>query len=91
MLDNFQEIKEFAYEAFDKLDSDGSGYLDRDELIDALVSEQMMPAEREFINFLLTNQEQIANAFDEEDENNRAGISRADLDTYFRTIMNLLR
>ena len=88
--DKLQAIKTFAYNSFDKLDGDKNGYLDREELIGALVSEKTSPAEREFISFLLNNQEQIADAFDECDPNNvRNGISRQDLDAYFQMILNL--
>lgn len=90
VIESLQEIKDFAYEAFDKLDVDCNGYLERDELVKALVSEKTMPAEKEFINFLLSNQEQIASAFDEQDPANRDGISRADLESYFQLIMNLI-
>lgn len=83
-------VKQFAYDAFDKLDGDKNGYLDREELIGALVSEKTSHADREFISFLLNNQEQISNACHEQDPNKiRHGISRRDLDSYFRIILDL--
>lgn len=89
-LQNLHAIKQFAYEAFDKLDGDKNGYLDREELIGALVSDKTSASERDFITFLLNNQEQISEAFDEQDPTNtRHGISRADLDCYFKMITEL--
>ncbi|MBY0549583.1 MAG: hypothetical protein K2W95_20060 [Candidatus Obscuribacterales bacterium] len=83
-------VRQFAYDAFDKLDGDKNGYLDREELIGALVSDKTSHADREFISFLLNNQEQIASAYEEGDPTNtRQGISRAALDSYFRIILNL--
>ena len=89
ILDDLEEIRRYAYAAFDKLDGDGNGYIDRTELVEALTSDQLSPQERSFIAFLLSNQENIAEAFDENDPDTEDQISKVDLETYFNNIMSM--
>lgn len=77
------EIKAFAYGAFDLLDSDHDGFLDRRELEAAFSNLSPHVRERSFVLFLLTHLNEIAAAFEEECVTRADGISRSDLDAYF--------
>jgi hypothetical protein len=81
--DAMDEIKVFAYGAFDHLDKDGDGFLDRAELETAFGSLNPLARERSFVLFLLFHLTEIAAAYNEECITRSDGISRSDLDAYF--------
>lgn len=82
-------IKEYAYLAFDHLDKNGNGFLEREELMTVLES-NVSEREKSFISFLLNNQENIAEMVQETHQGPSDGISRDDLETYFALISQLL-
>jgi Ca2+-binding EF-hand superfamily protein len=82
-------IKEYAYAAFDKLDGNGNGFLERSELFKAL-SLSSDPKEKSFISFLLNNQDSIAEMVPDENPGPKTGISRDDLEVYFAFVIRLL-
>lgn len=88
-IKNLVEIREFAYKSFDLLDKDGNGFIETNELEEAMRSDRLGNRERSFIVFLLNNQEQIAEMHDE-GSGPRQGISREDLDDYFKLLSELL-
>lgn len=83
-------IKEFAYKTFDTLDRNGNGYLEYTELEDALTTPGRDAKEKSFIQFLLDNREAIADSFDEGEDSMLDSISRADLEAYFKLVIELL-
>ncbi len=82
---NFEDIKKYAYEAFDKLDKNGNGFIETDELYAAMQDEATPMKDKSYIMFLLTNQSDIANAAQEGEQQD--GISRVDLELYFRLVL----
>ncbi len=91
IVEHFNEIKTYAYLAFDQLDEDKNGYIDQNELLNALDSPRTSEREKSFILFLLSNQEAIAEAFNEgDDQPDPEGISRNDLEAYFKLISELI-
>ncbi len=83
-------IKEFAYRCFDELDVNENGYLEWFELKESLKNPAIADRDKKFIEFLIANQKQIADSYDEGDFSTKQGISRKDLDAYFSFIMMLL-
>ena len=88
-LPDLPAIREYVYQAFDHLDKNGNGFLEKSELIEALKS-QIPRREKSFIVFLLNNQENIAEAVEEEAAGPADGISRQDLESYFAIVAELL-
>ncbi len=86
---DIKAIRDYAYWAFDHLDKNGNGFLERDEL-EAVLNTQISQKEKSFITFLLNNQENIAEMVQEEGGPPSDGISREDLESYFALITNLL-
>ena len=87
---NFENIKKYAYEAFDKLDTNGNGYIERDELMTAFESDSTDMRDKSYIMFLLNNQAEISNACREGAGDQEAGISRLDIEMYFKLAINRL-
>lgn len=90
IVENLEQIRSYAYGAFDKLDADKNGFIEQEELIKALTDHSLSERERSFVDFLISNREQIADAFDENDERHAQGISRKDIESYFDLISTLL-
>lgn len=82
----FQDIHEFALKTFDTIDQDGDGFLSRQELHNAATNEMTGWREKSFLIFLLRNLEPISKAYDEHWAPENAGISRMDLQEYFRLL-----
>jgi len=82
-------IKEYAYLAFDHLDKNGNGFLERDELL-AVLNSNVSNREKSFITFLLNNQDNIAEMVQEAGGAASDGISRDDLESYFALLTKLL-
>jgi len=85
--DAIHEIKAYAYKAFDKLDQNGNGYIEKDELEAFLKSAETPDREKSFITFLLNNQEAISHSVLEGATAPKGGISRLDLDAYFKLVL----
>ncbi|MBP9092764.1 hypothetical protein KBI23_17205 [bacterium] len=83
-------IRNYAYEAFDRLDKDGNGFIESTELHLARLDPSLSTKEKSFIAFLLNNQEAIAGMVVEDNPGPRLGISRDDLESYFGLISRLL-
>lgn len=87
VADTLNEVKSFAYECFDQIDTDGDGFLSRAELDNALKSDLWKWREKSFICFLLRRIDDISESYDEEwDCAKHDGISRADIQEYFKII-----
>ena len=78
-----EEIKLFAYGAFEALDRDSDGFIDRHELEESFKILEPLARERAFVLFMLCHLSEIAAAFKEECITRSDGISRGDLDAYF--------
>jgi hypothetical protein len=89
VLPDVKAIKDYAYWAFDHLDKNGNGFLERDELL-AVLNSQISQREKSFITFLLNNQQNIADMVQEQGGSASEGISRQDLESYFALISALL-
>ncbi|MBX9722007.1 MAG: hypothetical protein K2X81_11470 [Candidatus Obscuribacterales bacterium] len=87
---NIEAIRAYAYEAFDKLDTNGNGFIETSELYDALEDDNVPMREKSYIMFLLNHQEEISDCEDEGVPEMVDGISRMDLEQYFRIILNRL-
>ncbi len=87
---NLEQIKQYAYDAFDKLDTNGNGFIETDELYAALESESTPMRDKSYIMFLLTNQSEIASTAHEGGTAQKDGISRVDLELYFRIVFSRL-
>ncbi|MBU6452276.1 MAG: hypothetical protein KGS72_10885 [Cyanobacteria bacterium REEB67] len=85
--DAIQEIKAYAYKAFDQLDQNGNGYIETDELQSFLNNPETPGREKSFITFLLSNQEAISQSVLEGATAPKSGISRLDLDAYFKLVL----
>ena len=83
-------IKEFAYRAFDEMDVNENGYLEWFELKESLQNPAIAERDKKFIQFLIDNQKQISDSYDEGDSSTKQGISRKDLEAYFSFIATLL-
>ncbi len=89
--DAILQIKDYAYKAFDKLDSDGNGYIEKHEL-EAHLKDGNTPArEKSFITFLLNNQQAIADAVHEGSTSVKGGITRLDLEAYFKLVLAMFK
>jgi len=82
----FKDIHDFAMKTFDSLDQDGDGFLSQAELQYAISNDLTGWREKSFLIFLLRNIEAISKAFDEQWAPENAGISRIDLQEYFRNL-----
>lgn len=87
VADALDEIKSFAYRAFDELDNDGDGFISRAELETVLAGRTLASRERSFVSFLLRRLEDIESAYNEEWTHGGEGISRADIQEYFKKIL----
>ncbi len=87
---NLEAIKQYAYEAFDKLDTNKNGFIETNELYAAMDAEDTPMRDKSYIMFLLSNQAEIADAAHEGDPEHKDGISRVDLELYFRLILSLV-
>ncbi|HEY9678813.1 MAG TPA: hypothetical protein V6C76_12455 [Drouetiella sp.] len=87
---SIEEIKQYAYDQFDKLDSNQNGYIELDELVLVLQDPDIPMREKSFVSFLINNHDDIQQAYDEGSEK-RDGISRLDLEFYFRLVISQLR
>jgi len=90
MAENLESIREFAYKSFDKLDKNGNGFLEFDELYAALAGDVLNAQEKSFVSFLLANEPAIAEACDE-GLYVTDGISRKDIEAYFNIILPLFQ
>lgn len=88
--DSINQIREYAYSAFDKLDKNGNGFIETDELQAFLKDAGTPEREKSFITFLLTNQEAISDQVKEGASSPKDGISRLDLDAYFKLILSMM-
>lgn len=84
---NIEQIRNYAYEAFDKLDTNGNGFIETDELYAALDDNDVPMREKSYIMFLLSHQQEIADAQDEGVEEMSDGISRLDIEHYFNLVL----
>jgi hypothetical protein len=85
--DAINEVKSFAYGAFDLLDKNGNGYIETDELQAFLKDPNTAEREKSFITFLLNNQQAISDSVLEGASAPKQGISRLDLDAYFKLVL----
>ena len=84
VADTLDEIKQFAYSTFDNLDKDGNGFISKSELQEALVSKDYDWRERSYISFLLRRIDDISEAYEEEWDSKEEGISKVDIQEYFK-------
>jgi hypothetical protein len=84
------ELKNYAYKEFDKLDMNGNGYIEKSELESFLKDPALDGREKSFITFLLNNQDAIAHSVHEGSTTVQGGISRLDLDAYFKIVIAML-
>lgn len=87
---NFDQIRQFAYESFDKLDANGNGFIETHELYDALHDPKLDMREKSYVTFLLTNQKEIADSVNEGIDPTQGGISRLDIELYFKLAISRL-
>lgn len=87
---NLRAVKEFAYQAFDALDTDGNGFLSRHELLEAMKGGALNNREKSFVLFLLNNHPQIESMNTDARAPEGTGISRTDIELYFQLISNLI-
>jgi hypothetical protein len=87
---NLEAIKKYAYDAFDKLDTNKNGFIETDELYAAMDDENTPMRDKSYIMFLLSNQAEIAASASEGSPEHKDGISRVDLELYFRLILSLV-
>lgn len=87
---NFDQIRSFAYQAFDKLDKNGNGFIETDELYEALNDPNLDMREKSYVTFLLTNQKEIADSVNEGIDPTENGISRLDIELYFKLAISRL-
>ncbi|MBI5175572.1 MAG: EF-hand domain-containing protein [Candidatus Melainabacteria bacterium] len=78
----FDEIKQFAFDSFNRLDKNGDGFICRTELRQAFDDPHTDYKSRSYIFFLLRRIDEIQAAYDEE-WSDKDGISRADIQEYF--------
>jgi len=88
---NLEAIKTFAYEAVDKLDTNKNGFIEAEELYAAMNAESTPMRDKSYIHFLLANQPEIAASAHEGDPEYKDGISRVDLELYFRIILSQIK
>ncbi len=85
---NLDDIKQYAYSAFDSLDKNGNGFIETSELTQVLDDPTVGMREKSFITFLLNHQSEIADAVQEGHPEHADGISRLDLEKYFRILIS---
>ena len=85
---NLEDIKKYAYEQFDKLDSNNNGFIEAAELHAVLNDPNIPMREKSFIMFLLSNQQDIADSVQEGTPEYRDGISRLDIEQYFKIVIS---
>ncbi len=86
---SIEEIKQYAYDAFDKLDANKNGFIEMDELAASLNDPEVPMREKSFISFLINNHDDIEKACSEGGEA-KNGISRLDIEFYFRLVISQL-
>jgi hypothetical protein len=86
---SIEEIKQYAYEAFDKLDTNKNGFIEMDELAANLQDPNVPMREKSFISFLINNHDDIEKSV-AEGSDQKTGISRLDIESYFRLIISQL-
>ncbi len=87
VADTFEEVKNFAYSCFDALDKNGDGFVSRQELDEALRDNNSWDwRDRSYICFLLRRLDDIKVAYHDENAESIDGISRADIQEYFKMI-----
>jgi len=84
---NLEDIKQYAYSAFDSLDRNGNGFIETHELTQVLDDASVGMREKSFITFLLNHQSDIADTVQEGHPEHADGISRLDLEKYFRILI----
>jgi hypothetical protein len=85
---NLADIKKFAYDQFDTLDTNKNGFIEASEL-QAIMNDSSTPMrEKSFIMFLLSNQQEIADSVQEGTPEYRDGISRLDIEQYFKIVIS---
>jgi hypothetical protein len=78
--DAILQIKDYAYKAFDKHE------------LEAHLKDGNTPArEKSFITFLLNNQQAIADAVHEGSTSVKGGITRLDLEAYFKLVLAMFK
>lgn len=87
---NLEAIKSYAYAAFDKIDTNNNGFIETDELYAAMDAADTPMRDKSYIMFLLSNQADIAQSASEGAPEQKDGISRVDLELYFRLILSLV-
>jgi hypothetical protein len=73
------EVQEFALVTFDRLDSDGNGFISKEELEAAKTKFKLSGRELSYVRFLCTNISKISAAFDDHEVPPDSGISRNDI------------
>lgn len=87
---NLEDIKKYAYEAFDLLDTNQNGFIESSELQVVLNDPKTPMREKSFVMFLLSNQQDIADSVQEGTPEYRDGISRLDIEQYFKIVISRL-
>jgi hypothetical protein len=87
---NLEDIKKYAYEAFDLLDTNQNGFIEASELHVVLADPATPMRDKSFVMFLLSNQQEIADSVQEGTPEYRDGISRLDIDQYFKIVISRL-
>lgn len=90
LSDQLEDVRKFAYIAFDQIDKDKNGFLTYEELEQELNNLELGYKQRSFIKFIMDNIEQIGDAADDLSKSRPDGVSRADLESYFELIATLL-
>ncbi|HEY9730915.1 MAG TPA: hypothetical protein V6C89_03335 [Drouetiella sp.] len=86
---NIEDIKQYAYSAFDQLDANKNGFIEMDELAAHLNDPNVPMREKSFISFLINNHDDIEKACAEGGES-KNGISRLDIEFYFKLVLSQL-
>lgn len=86
---NIEDIKKYAYDAFDHLDTNKNGFVEMHELAASLNDPNVPMREKSFISFLINNHDDIEQACSEGGES-KNGISRLDIEFYFRLVLSKL-
>ncbi len=87
ITERFSEIRTYAYMVFDQLDTNGNGFLELEEIAAAMNLPQTSTREKSFLAFLLDNHDAIAESHE---DGATSGISRADIESYFKLISELM-
>ena len=73
------EVQEFALTTFDRLDSNGNGFISKEELENAKIKYKLSGRELSYVRFLCTNISKISAAFDDHEVPPHSSISRNDI------------